>query len=142
MPVIAYLPLNTLPNNQLTYAVIGARYRGQWVFCRHRERDTYEMPGGHREPGEDVNDTARRELYEETGAVEFSIAPVCLYSVTDGGETGYGGLFYAEITVLGELPESEIAEIFLLSDMPKNLTYPQIQPHLWEHIRKSIGEDE
>jgi hypothetical protein len=24
------------------------------VLCRHRERDTYECPGGRREPGEEI----------------------------------------------------------------------------------------
>ena len=46
----------------LRFAVIIARHNGKWVFCKHRERDTYELPGGHREPGEQILDTARREL--------------------------------------------------------------------------------
>lgn len=137
---IEYYPFDTLQNDQLTFAVIGARYRDKWVFCRHRERATYEMPGGHREPGEDVNDTARRELYEETGAVDFIITPVCLYSVTMKGETRYGGLFFAEIHELGELPQSEIADVFLMDTMPENLTYPRIQPYLLARVKKSIGE--
>lgn len=33
----------------LKYAVICARCNGKWVFCKHKERDTYEIPGGHRE---------------------------------------------------------------------------------------------
>lgn len=35
----------------LKYAVVIAKHQGKWVFCRHRERDTLEIPGGHREPG-------------------------------------------------------------------------------------------
>ena len=30
----------------LKFAVIIAKTNGQWVFCKHRERDTYEIPGG------------------------------------------------------------------------------------------------
>jgi 8-oxo-dGTP diphosphatase len=114
MPTIAFHSLTALPNERLTFAVIGARYRGKWVFCRQRKRRTYEMPGGHREPGEDITDAAKRELYEETGAVDFALSPICIYSMMDDGKTRYGRLFYAEIHTLGELPESEIAEIVLL----------------------------
>ena len=61
----------------LKFAVIIARTNGKWVFCKHRERDTFEVPGGHREKGEPITDTARRELYEETGATEYTLKPVC-----------------------------------------------------------------
>ena len=52
----------------LKFAVIIARTDGKWIFCKHRERDTYEVPGGHREKGEDILSAAKRELMEETGA--------------------------------------------------------------------------
>ena len=65
----------------LKFAVIITKTDGKWVFCKHKERDTWEVPGGHREEGENINDTAKRELYEETGALEYDISPVCVYSV-------------------------------------------------------------
>lgn len=42
----------------LKFAVIAARSDGRWVFCKHKERDTLEIPGGHREPGETIGETA------------------------------------------------------------------------------------
>lgn len=33
----------------LKFAVIIAKTDNKWVFCKHRERETYEVPGGHRE---------------------------------------------------------------------------------------------
>ena len=36
-------------DSQLDFAVILARTGGKWVFCKHKESDTYEAPGGHRE---------------------------------------------------------------------------------------------
>ena len=30
---------------QLDFAVIIARTGEKWVFCKHKERDTYEVPG-------------------------------------------------------------------------------------------------
>ena len=57
----------------LEFAVIISKYRGRWVFCKHKDRNTYEISGGHREENESILNTAKRELYEETGATDFSI---------------------------------------------------------------------
>ena len=117
----------------LKYAVICARYNGKWVFCKHKNRDTYEIPGGHREDSEDIEATAKRELWEETGAKDFDICPVCTYSFTD-----YGMLYFAEIRSFGELPPLEIEKIKLFDDMPENLTYPAIQPYLFERVQEFL----
>ena len=126
----------------LKFAVIIAKTKGKWVFCRHRERNTYEVPGGHREPGETIEETAERELMEETGAVDFDIKPICVYSVkgktkvnkTDA-ETSYGMLYYADITSFEEL-HSEIAEILVTDTLVENWTYPLIQPKLLEEAKR------
>lgn len=64
---------DSIDDKLLKFAVIISKTNGKWIFCKHRERDTYEVPGGHRESGEDILSTAKRELMEETGAIDFTI---------------------------------------------------------------------
>ncbi len=114
----------------LKYAVIIAVFEGKYVFVRHKERSTFEIPGGHREINENIEETARRELWEETGAEKFSLCRLCPYSVTKDGITDYGMLFYSEIEHLSKLPDKEMAEVILVSGPDEILdwTYPLIQP--------------
>lgn len=130
----------------LKFAVIIARHQGKWVFCKHKERDTYEIPGGHREKGESIIEAAKRELTEETGAIDFKIEPICVYSVTgknrvnETGEETFGMLYYAEISSFSEKLYSEIERIELFDELPEKWTYPLIQPMLIkEFIRRKNG---
>ena len=40
---------DSINDSMLKFAVIIARHNGKWVFCKHKERNTWEAPGGHRE---------------------------------------------------------------------------------------------
>ena len=64
---------NEIPDTSFEIAVVAARYKDKWVFCRHKERDTWDMPGGHREQGETIDEAAKRELWEETGITKEQI---------------------------------------------------------------------
>lgn len=125
----------------LKFAVIISKTKGKWVFCKHRERNTYEIPGGHRENGEDILAAAERELREETGAIDFIIKPICVYSVKGNkrvnentDDESFGMLFIADIFSFGEL-HSEIEKILITDHLVDNWTYPLIQPKLLEEAK-------
>ena len=126
----------------LKFAVIISKSNGQWVFCKHKDRNTYEVPGGHREKDEQILDTAKRELKEETGAIDFTIKPICLFSVKgktrvneNTNDETFGMLYFADIHSFEEI-HSEIEKIILMDDLVKDWTYPLIQPKLIEEAKR------
>ncbi len=131
---ISFFDKHSIDLKQVKYLVMVPFYKGKLVVVRHRERTTWEMPGGHREPGEGCEEGARRELMEETGATRFQLHWLTAYSVTWNGKTEYGQLFRAEIEELGKLSEYEIAEVRLVDKLPENLTYPMIQPAMLHKV--------
>ncbi len=138
--------VSAIPDLYFKYAILVARYQGRFVFVRHRERQTLELPAGHREPGERIRMTADRELREETGAMEFDLHPVFVFRVPSydahGQRTDAAAslVCFAEIRTLGPLdPAFEIAEVKLCADLPENLTYPEIQPVLFRQVREWLA---
>ena len=139
----------SVPDEFFKYAIIVARHAGQWILVRHRERKTWEIPAGHREPGEPIFATAQRELQEETGAVVFDLRPVFAFRSPQYDEVGQridrlaSLLCFAEIRELGPLStDFEIAEISLVDQLPSPqcLTYPEIQPRLFDAVVSRLAK--
>lgn len=134
-----------IDDSLLKFAVIISKYEGKWVFCKHKERQTYEIPGGHRESGERIMETAKRELHEETGALEFTITPICVYSVigknrvNQTGEESFGMLYYADIYAFEDELHSEMESVYFFDDLPANWTYPLIQPLLVDEYLRRVN---
>ena len=125
----------------LRFAVIISKSKGKWVFCQHKDRETFEIPGGHRELGETILEAAKRELMEETGATEFDIKPICVYSVKGKTRVNeniedetFGMLSIADIFSFQSL-HSEIERILISEELVDNWTYPLIQPKLIEEAK-------
>lgn len=141
---VKFYEIDSVDDKELRFVVIMTKYKGQWIYVRHRNRNTWEIPGGHRENNENMYDAASRELTEETGAMKFSLTPLCIYSVqreefTDCTES-YGQLFYSEVEELSGQLLFEIGEVKLFDHMPEQLTYPLIQPFLHQKAIERIEE--
>ena len=77
---------------------------------------------------------AKRELFEETGAIKVKIEPICVYSISS-----YALLCYAEIEELTKLPDYEISEIGLFENLPNNLTFPESHTVLFNKVLELKG---
>ena len=129
-------PLGYLEKYKFT--VICTNYQGKWILSKHKKRDTWETQGGHIEAGEDPLECARRELFEESGISDADVYPVCDYWGFNSRECSNGMVFLAVVHSLGKLPESEMKEICIFETLPKELTYPQTSPRLYEEAEKLL----
>ena len=122
------------------YVVVLSTCCGKIILSRHKQRTTWETQGGHVEPGETPLQAARRELFEESGAVDYEICALCDYWAGDEntGEGATGMVFHAEIKELGPIPDSEMAEVRLFDSLPENLTYPGITPELYAYLIRNM----
>lgn len=131
-----------IDEEKLEFAVVISKMNGKWLLCKHKERTTLEFPGGHREIGESILETAKRELQEETGAKEFTIKQVGFYSVKEATRNDeelknelFGALFTAEIKLLKQEGNSEIESVFLMDELPTNWTYSDVMPQLIKKLQ-------
>lgn len=135
---VKFYPCGSLDNEELKFAIIVCQYRGKFVFVKSKKRQGWEMPAGHREPGENINNTGPRELREETGASKFTIRALYDYCVRDSQSIGYGRLFYANIEEFGNLLDEEIEELRLFDSLPHDLSFPKVQSALFEKVLEEL----
>ena len=131
-PLVVKICEGWLQSGEHRLVAIMARYRGGWIWVMNRNRSTWELPGGHIETGEEPDETASRELFEETGALDFSMVPLFDYTIQQGSARSDCRMFYAAVTKLGALPQSEIQKIGMFNSPPDELTYEGVQLQLFE----------
>jgi 8-oxo-dGTP diphosphatase len=122
--------------NRYKYVVILSKYQGKILLSRHKERLTWETQGGHIEEGETPLEAAKRELFEESGALKFSILPIFDYWACDEESWANGMVFMADITELSQIPNSEMKEVQSFDELPDSLTYPEITPVLFDNAKE------
>lgn len=121
------------------FVVIFARHQEKWVYCRAKTRNGFETAGGHIEEGETPDMAARRELFEETGAVDFDIQPLFDYAVDREMEYANGRVYLANVRSFGAMPDFEMQEICLMDGIPEVMRFPEILPVLKSRVSEITG---
>lgn len=128
-------------NDALQFAAVVPRYQGKWVYCKQKDRNTYEIPGSARKDAENIEETARRALSEKTGAACFRMMPVSVYSVQkEDGSEAFGMLYFAEVQDFFPLPASETKRVDFFGGVPGELTFPDIEPVLQHRVEDFLKE--
>lgn len=117
-------------------SVVCLTYTGDRPLLVRNRRRAWEFPGGHSEPGETLQDTARREAREEAGATLGDISPVGYYVLSGGHVTV---VTHAQVTALAPLTgEFETVEVRAFDALPSDdeLSWAD---GLYAHLLRELG---
>lgn len=93
----------------------------KFVMVRHRDRK-WEMPGGRLLKGENHEQAAVREFFEETG---MSLEIIGRIRIAKPGGKVFVGLVRDKLT--GRPSEYNIAEVKEFTDLPSELSFPLVE---------------
>jgi drug/metabolite transporter (DMT)-like permease/8-oxo-dGTP pyrophosphatase MutT (NUDIX family) len=92
----------------------------EWLMVKNKFRN-WEFPGGHREGGETLYETAQREAFEEAGVDIKNVVYVGYYRLLDGHTTL---IVTAEVEKFHEIPSDfETEERKFVSEFPAKLSF-------------------
>ncbi len=115
------------------FAYVIAFKGDKFVMVRHRDR-AWEMPGGRLEKGEDFEQAAIREFFEETG---MSLEIIGKMRATKPGGKVFVGI--ARETLTSKPAEWNITAVEEFSELPAELSFPEVEYRiLLAHARRLL----
>jgi 8-oxo-dGTP diphosphatase len=83
------------------HVLVICQYEEDWLLTNHKQRGL-EFPGGKMEPGETLEQAARREAYEETGASLKELTFIAVYKFTNPAGSFVKAVYWGKVTSIEE----------------------------------------
>jgi 8-oxo-dGTP diphosphatase len=112
--------------DDISYVWMIVKHNEKFVLSLHRKSGKWDHVGGHVKKDEKPLSAAKRELFEETGAIDFDIFPVCDYEVLNEDGTLYnnGRTYFVILRKFSDLPNgSEMDKIGFFDKIPEDFRY-------------------
>ncbi|WP_442595630.1 RNA deprotection pyrophosphohydrolase [Neobacillus sp. D3-1R] len=79
---VQFFDVNEPFSSEIKHVLIICKFKDNWLLTNHKSRG-FEFPGGKVEQGESLEEAAKREVWEETGAILKQLRELGTYKVFD-----------------------------------------------------------
>ena len=120
-------------------SIVFTFYEGKYVMTYHPKRKGWEFPAGRREENETAVECAKRETFEETGAILSEAIPLGYYLVSKHNNVFKTAIFMSDVDKFEPKPHwSETDLVKLFEELPKNISYKDdVYKIVLEYISKN-----
>ena len=115
------------------------KHNDKFVLCWHKKSQKWDHVGGFVEKNENPLEAAKRELFEETGAVDFDIFPIFDHESfhEDGTYFNNGRTYFVIVREFSELPNgSEMGKIGFFDKITENFRYGSNSEAIIENFKR------
>jgi len=105
-------------------SIVFTFYDTRYVMTYHPKRKGWEFPAGKREQNETSIECAKRETFEEMGAILSNITPLGYYLVRKDNNSFKTAVFVSNVDKFEPKPHwSETDLVKLFEELPENISY-------------------
>ena len=99
-------------------------YNGNYVMTYHPKRNGWEFPAGSRKGEETSEECAKRETFEETGAILKTLEPIGIYTIKSKEKIFKTIIFIGDVERFEPKPHwSETNLVKLFDSLPNKVSY-------------------